>query len=83
MKRTIAVGLGILMIGMLSGSAWCEEDPGSALDKADKMHTHASSDVIFSQDETKALYYQNVVIIDLLRQIRDLLDARLKPASSK
>ncbi|MBI2095870.1 MAG: hypothetical protein HYT89_06855 [Candidatus Omnitrophica bacterium] len=49
----------------------------NAEEKAKKLHELASSDVIYTDQETKALYYQNIQIIDLLTQIRDLLEMRL------
>ena len=50
----------------------------NAEEKAKKIHDLAASDVIYTDQETKALYYQNIQIIDLLTQIRDQLDMRLK-----
>lgn len=41
--------------------------------KATEIHNLASSDVIYSDEELKALYYQNIQIIGLLREIRTLL----------
>ena len=56
----------------------------SAEEKALEAHQLASSDVIYSQEEPKALYYQNLQIIDLLKEIRDILDERLRaPKDSK
>lgn len=55
------------------------DDPAQAEDKARELHKLAASDVIYSQEEIKALYYQNIQIIDLLTQIRDLLQSRLRP----
>ncbi len=54
------------------------EDATSAEERAGELHRLASSDVIYHDQEIKAIYYQNVQIIDLLKQIRDLLDSRLK-----
>jgi len=49
----------------------------SAIDKAkeraEEIHEIAISDVIFVQEELKAHYYQNIQIIELLKDIRDLL----------
>ena len=67
-----------LMIGMLTASPLLAEDQETAEEKAARIHQLASSDVIYTQEETKALYYQNQQIIDLLKEIRDLLDARLE-----
>ncbi len=54
------------------------EEAVNAEQKAKEIHELASSDVIYTAEEPKALYYQNLQIIDLLAQIRDLLDMRLK-----
>ena len=54
------------------------EDNTDAEEKAKEIHQLANSDVIYSQEETKAIYYQNIQIIDLLKQIRDILEQRLK-----
>ena len=45
-------------------------------ERAGEIHRVASSDTIYEQAELKALYYQNVKIIDLLKEIRDLLKER-------
>ena len=45
----------------------------TAQEKAEEYHKIASSDVIYSTQELKALYYQNIQIIDLLKEIRNLL----------
>ena len=58
------------------------EDNTDAEEKAKEIHQLANSDVIYSQEETKAIYYQNIEIIDLLKQIRDIIDQRLKGAKS-
>lgn len=58
--------------------AYAEEEFSSAEDKAREFHRLASSDVIYHDQETKAMYYQNVQMIALLKQIRDILDERLK-----
>lgn len=54
-------------------------DPGR---KAKEIHDLASSDVIYVQDELKALYYQNLQIIELLGEIRDVLDQKLENTKS-
>ena len=59
-------------------SAHAEGEEFTAQDKAQELHRLASSDVVYQDQEIKAIYYQNVQMIDLLKQIRDLLDSRLK-----
>ena len=43
--------------------------------KAHEAHQRASSDMMYQNEEWKALYYQNESIIGLLKQIRDSLEA--------
>ena len=63
---------------MLYAFAWAanDEDMDSfgAEMKARQAHEKASSDMIFQNEEWKALYYQNQTIIRLLKEIRDSLD---------
>ena len=42
--------------------------------KAREVHSLATKDVIFIDEELKALYYQNIQIIGLLKDIKELLD---------
>ena len=42
--------------------------------KARQAHQLAASDMIYQNEEWKAIYYQNQQIIQLLKQIRDSLD---------
>ena len=70
-----------LLAGLMAAPAFAEGDSDTAEDKAKEIHRLASSDVIYQDQETKAIYYQNVQIIELLKQIRDLLDSRLKEKS--
>ena len=64
-------------------TAFAEEPDASAEDKATQLHKLASSDVIYQQEETKALYYQNQQIIGLLKEIRELLATRLEEKKSE
>lgn len=41
--------------------------------KAKEMHDIASKDIIYTDQELKALYYQNVQIIRILEEIKNLL----------
>ena len=54
--------------------ACAQED---AQQKAEEIHKIASSDAIYVEEELKALYYQNVQMIELLREIRDLLERQV------
>jgi len=49
----------------------------NAQERAEEIHKIASSDVIYGDEELKALYYQNVQMIELLREIRDLLERQV------
>ena len=46
--------------------------------KAAEIHQVASSDVIYTEAELKALYYQNIEIIELLKDIRNLLQLQVQ-----
>ena len=81
-KKISLIFSGFILLGLSHSIVFAEEE--TAAEKAKQTHELASSDVIYSQEETKALYYQNLEIIDLLKQIRTLLDERLKePKDSK
>ncbi len=55
--------------------AHAEDDLSSAEEKAHQSHDLAMSDVIYEQENFKALYYQNEVIIQLLKEIREEMHA--------
>ncbi|GEM_PF-2452793 len=44
---------------------------------ADEIHKQVEKDVIYTDQEIKALYYQNVQIIALLEEIKELLRQNL------
>jgi len=69
----VFIAIGVIHELPLRGAS-AEED---AQQKAEEIHTIASSDVIYTDQELKALYYQNLQIIDLLKEIRDLLQQQL------
>ena len=46
--------------------------------EATKFHELALSDVIYSGEEWKALYYQNIQRIELLKEISNLLKQQLE-----
>ena len=86
MKKKVFFTLTILTCGLCMRSApllAIPDDSLSAEDKAKEVHRLASSDMIYGQEELKALYYQNTQIIDLLREIRDLLAKRLEETKDK
>ena len=58
----------------VSGAAFAQDISfEEAEQRAQKAHDVASSDMIYQQEEWKALYYQNIQIIQLLQEIRDSL----------
>ena len=79
MKKKFRQVLGLFITAVfIFGSVSVFAEGEDAEERAKQTHQLAASDVIYSQEETKALYYQNLQIIDLLKQIRDLLDQRLQ-----
>ena len=67
-----------LCVGFLFSSSICAADSfNEAGKKAEEIHEHASSDIIFTEAELKALYYQNIQIIELLKEIKELLRQNL------
>ena len=51
--------------------------------KAAQIHLVASSDVIYTEAELKALYYQNIQIIEILKEIRSLLELQAQGKEKK
>ena len=80
MKKTIVLAVVIVLAGFVLSIhlASAEEFSQDAAKKAKEIHELASSDVIYVQDELKALYYQNLQIIELLKEIRQVLDLKLE-----
>lgn len=77
MRKIFAVV--VLALSLTVHSAlFAAEGSEDAEEKARQSHQLASTDMIYSQEELKAIYYENLEIIDLLKQIRDILDVRLK-----
>ncbi len=63
---------------LIPGAALAADETGdgsAAEQRAREAHQLASSDIIYQNEEWKALYYQNQQIIQLLKQIRDSLEA--------
>lgn len=59
---------------MVRGVSFAQEmSEQEAQKQAFEIHQHASSDVIYLDEEERALYYQNIQIIQLLKEIRELL----------
>jgi hypothetical protein len=67
----IAVSLLLAMTVMPAHAQ--DEELYSAEEKARRSHDLAVSDVIYEQENFKALYYQNLQIIELLKEIKEEL----------
>jgi len=78
-----------LILFMVLFSVWpmtdCRPDgfsPGrtekEAAKKAEELHEQGQKGVLYAQDDTKALYFQNVQIIEILKDIRRLLEENAK-----
>ena len=66
----------ILSILLTATPAFCAEmSYEAAQEQAQASHDRAASDMIYQQEDTKALYYQNLQIIHLLADIREELKA--------
>ena len=65
-----------LLMMAFSFVSWAEDeiDPFDAAENARRAHEKAASDMIYQQEEWKALYYQNQQIIQLLKDIHETLN---------
>ena len=70
MRRSHPFLVASLLLAMTS-SAFALDDYSDPEEKARNAHELALSDVIYEQENFKALYYQNLQIIQLLKEIRD------------
>ena len=74
--KVLIFAFGFLTVFLTSAFAMEDDAEGSAAeDKARRAHEKASSDMIYQNEEWKALYYQNVRIIQLLKEIRDSIES--------
>ena len=70
--RSLAMTLCVSLL--LGPVAFAEEDfISDPEEKARHAHEMSASDVIYQQEDFKALYYQNQKIIELLKEMRDEL----------
>lgn len=62
-----------VFLGMLAGAGlWAQEISfEEAAAKAKELNDLSQSDIIYSQESYRALYYQNLQMIALLSEIRD------------
>ena len=73
MKKMLkAAGL-VLFLTAMAVRAHAEDEMTSSdpEDRARKAHELSMSDVMYQQEDFRALYYQNLQIIDLLKEVRD------------
>ena len=80
MKKTVFFTLVLTIFSV--ASAFAEISIDDAEEKARKAHQLSESDVIYQQEDYKALYYQNIQIIQLLKDIREEL-TRLNRQTAK
>ncbi|MFH1318551.1 MAG: hypothetical protein ABIH71_06005 [Candidatus Omnitrophota bacterium] len=81
MFRKIVVLIGMVFI--VHGAAFSQMSSEEAEEKAVRIHELATSDVIYLDEEEKALYYQNISIIQLLKEIKDLLRQQIEVIQTK
>ena len=64
----------ILCLMLFAVPAWADEAlEREAAQKAAESHAKGNEDMIYAQQDTKALYYQNQQIIELLKDIKKIL----------
>ena len=73
MKKALkAAGLAFFLTAMaIQAHAEDEMSSSGPEDRARKAHELSMSDVMYQQEDFRALYYQNLQIIDLLKEVRD------------
>lgn len=81
--KKVFLGLLLAFMLLLNGAHAWAMDADEAEQKAKEINDLAASDVIYSQEAGKALYYQNIQMIDLLKEIRDLLKENLDRNANK
>ena len=72
--KVVAILSVFILATGLPAFAMDDDLDGGAAEKARQAHERASSDMIYQNEEWKALYYQNEQVIQLLKQIRDTLE---------
>ena len=63
----------IISIMLVCSPVLAEMSYDEAESKAKEAHDLAASDVTYQQADTRALYFQNVQIIELLKEVREEL----------
>ena len=74
--RSLPFKTGWVVALLLSGvvlTAKAEEENLEPQDLAQRAHNLSQSDVMYQQEDFRALYYQNLEMIQLLKEIRDEL----------
>ena len=76
LKKAVFIIFAVHLLGAPLFAAQEEEEYATGpLDKARRAHEMAASDVIYEQQDMKALYFQNQRIIELLEEIKDEIHA--------
>ena len=72
----IFLSLGVILMMGVSTQTWADEnvDQTHASEKAQEAHDLSASNNIYAQEDFRALYYQNIEVIQLLKEIRDSLE---------
>ena len=80
----------ILLLAVFLGADILCNSPTFALESyeeaemmADDIHKTVATDIIYTEQELKALYYQNIQIIHLLKEIKELLQKNLQATREK
>ena len=82
--RPTSYGAVFFLLFSFSSAAFAQEmSMENAESKAQEAHDLAGSDVIYQQADLKALYYQNIQMIELLKEIRDEVKAANLRADKK
>jgi len=80
MKKSVGVFLivvfGISILG--SGIARADDIYNNAAKMAKEIHSKVATDVIYTDQEIKALYYQNVQMIQLMEEMMNLMRQQLQ-----
>jgi hypothetical protein len=80
MQRTILIFFFSVYILFTSRLSFAQTDFEDAQKKAAEIYKEADSDVIYLDNVMKSLYYQNIQIIELLKEIQGLMKQFLEKA---
>ncbi|MBN2482746.1 MAG: hypothetical protein JXD21_00930 [Candidatus Omnitrophica bacterium] len=80
MQRPILIFLILVYTVSTSQFSFAQTDFEDAQRKAEEIYKEADSDVIYLDNVMKSLYYQNIQIIELLKEIQGLMKQFLEKA---